>query len=492
MATVEAAAHTIRKAVLVNELRRLLGDQRVLHEPDDLLLYAYDGSEDRALPDVVVFPDTTAHVQETVRLANRHGVPIIGRGAGTGLAGGAVPLCGGIVVSTSRMNRVLEVDCRNRRAVVEAGAATADISARAERFGFHYAPDPSSAKACTIGGNIATNAGGVHTLLYGVTTNHVLGVEFVTLDGEVVTAGGAALDLPGYDLTGLLCGSEGTLGIVTKAVVRLVHNPASLRTMLAVFDELSDCSSTVSGIIAAGILPGAMEIMDQLSLTAASKFAPTANLPTDAAAILLVEVEGVAAELDHLESAIRDLFQANHAREIRVAATAEERDALWIGRKAAFGAMGRITHNYYVMDGTIPRAALTQVLEEIGRISAAYDVGVANVFHAGDGNLHPLLLFDNRVEGAFARVIECGAKILKLCASVGGAITGEHGIGMEKNQALPMVFSPDDLAVMRRVRDIFNPRNLFNPGKIFPDPVVPAEVNTLRHGDAPTVIPGAH
>ncbi len=483
MAVFDPPVTVTSKSALIEELVAALGDQWVLHEPDDVYLYAYDGSVERAAPDAVVFPDTTAQVQQVVRLANRYGVPVVARGAGTGLSGGAIAACGGIAVSTSRMNRILEIDYRNQRAVVEAGVVNADLSTHAHRFGFHYAPDPSSEKACTIGGNIATNAGGPHTLLYGVTTNHVLGVEFVTADGEVVHAGGAALDLPGYDLTGLFCGSEGTLGIVTTATVRLVHSPPAVRTMLASFDEVGQSSDSVSGVIAAGIVPAAMEMMDRLSLSAIAQFVPAARLPTDVAAVLLIELDGFPAELDALEASMREIFQSNRAREIRVAANAAERELLWRGRKSAFGAMGRISPDYYVQDGVIPRTTITDVLTHIERISRFFEIPIANVFHAGDGNLHPLLLFDNRDEGALARVIDCGDEVLQVCVDVGGMLSGEHGIGMEKHRAMHKVFTEADLDAMLRVRRVFNPDNRFNPGKIFPAPVSCAEINNLRRSD---------
>ena len=473
---------SVGRIALAGALRRAIGDDWVMTEPDEVAIYAYDGSVEHALPDAVVFPRDTADVQAVVRIAHELGVPIIGRGAGTGLSGGAIAACGGIVVSTSCMNRILEVDYRNQRAVVEAGVVNADLSAHTACYGFHYAPDPSSQAACTIGGNIATNAGGPHTLLHGVTTNHVLGVEFVTLDGRIVTAGGAALDHPGYDLAGLFCGSEGTLGIATKAVVRLVRTPAQVRTMLASFAEVAQSSAAVSGIIAAGIVPAAMEMMDQISLEAIAQYVPAANLPTDKAAVLLIELEGVAAELEPQEAAIRRVFAEHGAAEVRVAADARERALLWLGRKSAFGAMGRISPNYYVQDGVIPRTTITGVLAQIADVSDFFKITIANVFHAGDGNLHPLLLFDDRETGALDRVIECGTSVLKVCADAGGMLSGEHGIGMEKHHNMGLVFCDHDLERMQLLRQVFNPRNLFNPGKIFPTAVSCAEVNNLRRG----------
>ncbi len=468
-----------QRSSLLASLGSVTGPDWLLSQPDDLLLYAYDGSVDQALPDAVVFPDTTSQVQAVVQIARQHGVPVVPRGAGTGLSGGAIARCGGIVVSTSRMNRILEVDIRNRRAVVEPGVVNADLSTHTKNFGFYYAPDPSSQKACTIGGNIATNAGGPHTLLYGVTTNHVLGIEFVTMDGTLVTTSGLA-DEPGYDITGLICGSEGTLGIVTKATVQLLRSPAAVKTLLASFDSVASCSAAVSGIVAAGVVPAAVEMMDQLALEAISQFIPQANLPTDAAAVLLLDLDGVPSELEEQEASIRAVLQNTEARAIRVARDAAERDLFWLGRKHAFGAVGRISPDYYVQDGVIPRTSISPVLKEIGLISRSFDIPIANVFHAGDGNLHPLLLFDNRVAGALERVIEAGNAILKVCVDAGGMLSGEHGIGMEKQKAMPMVFSHDDLAAMQQLQAVFDPHSLFNPAKIFPAPAGCAEINNLR------------
>ena len=481
--TAVTQTQTSAPAALLPDLRRIVGNSWILSDPDDLLLYEYDGSVDRALPDAVVFPDTTAQVQGIVRAALKHGVPVVARGAGTGLSGGAIARCGGVVVATSRMNRILEVDTRNRRAVVEPGVVNADLSAHTHRFGFHYAPDPSSQYACTLGGNIATNAGGPHTLLYGVTTNHVLGIEFVTMDGRVVTTS-ALPDAPGYDLTGLFCGSEGTFGIVTQAVVQLVHTPAGVRTLLASFGSVAACSAAVSGIIAAGIIPAAVEMMDQLALEAVSAFIPRANLPVDAAAVLLLDVDGVPAELDDREAEIRDVLLANEARDIRVAQNDAERNLFWLGRKSAFGAMGRLSPDYYVQDGVIPRTTIAHVLDEIRHISRSFDLPIANVFHAGDGNLHPLLLFDNRVPGELDRVLDAGTAILQVCVDVGGMLSGEHGIGMEKQSAMPLVYGPDDLDAMRRVQQVFDPHALFNPNKILPAPTGCAEITNLRRSSS--------
>lgn len=477
---------SIGKIALAGALRCVVGDRWVMHTPDELTLYAYDGSVERGLPDAVVFPKDTAEVQSVVAIAHEFGVPVVGRGAGTGLSGGAIAACGGVMVSTARMNRILEVDYRNMQAVVEAGVVNADLSSHTVHHGFYYAPDPSSQKACTIGGNIATNAGGPHTLLHGVTSNHVLGVEFVSYDGRLVNAGGPAVDLPGYDFAGLFCGSEGTLGIATKATLRLIRSPARVRTMLASFAEVAESSASVSGIIAAGIVPAAMEMMDQISLEAIAQYVPAARLPTDAAAVLLIELEGLPEELAPQEAAIRSVFTEQNARQVRVAADVRERDLLWLGRKSAFGAMGRISRNYYVQDGVIPRTTITTVLAEIAHVSEFFKIPIANVFHAGDGNLHPLLLFDARKDGALDHVIDCGTAVLKVCADVGGMLSGEHGIGMEKHRNMGLVFSDSDLDRMKLVRGVFNPRNIFNPGKIFPTAVSCAEVNNLRRAELKT------
>lgn len=463
------ALHADDKSALVKELEAIVGPRAVLSSPYDLMLYEYDASIDRARPDVVVFPASTSEVSAIVKLANRRGVPFVARGAGTGLSGGAVPLQGGMVIAFQRMNRILSIDYTNLRAVVQPGVVNLHLSNAMTPSGFYYVPDPSSQKSCTIGGNVGENSGGPHTLIYGVTTNHVLGLEVVLPDGEVIEVGGPTLDTPGYDLTGLLVGSEGTLGIVTSITVRIVHQPEAVKTLVGIFNTLDDASNTVSGIVEGGIIPAALEMMDQIILQAVEEYIH-AGYPQDAAAVLLIEVEGLRDTVDEQVSQIVGVCQANHAREVRIAKDEQERQLLWRGRKEAFGAVGRISHEFYVQDGVVPRTRLPVVLDRVNAICSGYGLRVGNVFHAGDGNLHPLILFDSQVPGEVEKVRQAGMEILQVCAEAGGSITGEHGVGMEKSEAMPLIFSEDDLSIMLRVRETFNPRNLCNPGKIFPTP----------------------
>ena len=455
---------------IVAELAAAVGPDNVLHRAEDLLLYEYDGSVARRRPDAVVFPASTQEVVEVVNIARARGIPVVARGAGTGLAGGCIPLQGGIVLSTSRMNRIISIDYRNMIAVVEPGVVNLDLTAEVAPRGFQYVPDPSSEKASTIGGNVATNAGGPHTLAYGVTTNHVLELEVVTPQGEVVTCGGAAADAPGYDLRGVIVGSEGTLAIVTRITVRLMHSSESVRTLLAVYDSVDEATVTVSGIIAAGIIPAAMELMDQTCTRAVAKWLPSARLPTDAGAILIIEVEGLEDGIDDLAASVDSICRASGATEIRIATKGSERNSLWVARKGAFGAIGVLAPNYYVQDGVIPRTKLPEVLRAVYEIGQEYGFEMANVFHAGDGNIHPLILFDEREEGALERVMSAGKKILQACLDVGGTLTGEHGIGMEKIHQMPELFSESDLGAMLKIRDVFSSDRRFNPGKIFPGP----------------------
>jgi glycolate oxidase len=463
------AMDTREKAVLVEELGTIVGARHVLSSDYDLMLYEYDASIDRARPDVVVFPSGTAEVSAIVKLANQHNVPFVARGAGTGLSGGAVPLQGGVVIAFQRMNHILDVDYKNLRAVVQPGVVNLHLSNAMTPNGFYYVPDPSSQKSCTIGGNVGENSGGPHTLIYGVTTNHVLGLEVVLPDGEIVEVGSPTLDTPGYDLTGLLVGSEGTLGIVTSITVRIVHQAEAVKTLVGVFNTVDDASNTVSGIVEAGIIPAALEMMDQIILQAVEDYIH-AGYPQDAAAVLLIEVEGLRDTVDEQVSRVVAVCEANHARAVRIAKDEQERQLLWSGRKEAFGAVGRISHEFYVQDGVVPRTKLPYVLDRVNAICASYGLRVGNVFHAGDGNLHPLILFDSQIPGQVEKVRQAGFEILKVCADAGGSITGEHGVGMEKSDAMPLIFSDDDLAVMTRVREAFNPHNLCNPGKVFPTP----------------------
>lgn len=466
------------KVKLVHELSDLLGAHYVLHSPYDLTLYEYDASIDRGKPDIVVLPRTSQEIAEIVKLANRYHVPIVPRGAGTGLSGGALPIYGGIVIVFTRMNRILEVDYANMRAVVQPGLVNLHLSVALNPQGFYYVPDPSSQRSCTIGGNVGENAGGPHTLIYGVTTNHVLGLEIVTAEGEIVEVGGWTQDTPGYDLTGLLTGSEGTLAIVTKIITRIVHLPEAVKTMVAVFDTMDDASNTVSEIIAGGVIPAAIEMMDQMILQAVE--ADThAGYPMDAAAVLLMEAEGMQESVAEQIEQIIGICQKNQARLVRIAANEAERQLLWSGRKNAFGAVGRISPEFYVQDGVVPRTKLPYVLRRISEICAAYKLKVGNVFHAGDGNLHPLILFDSQVPGEIERVRQAGHEILQVCAEVGGTITGEHGVGVEKQEEMALIFSEVDLHVMQHIRTAWNPRQLLNPGKLFPKPGRCADVKQL-------------
>jgi glycolate oxidase len=458
-----------RKSALRRELAGIVGPAGVLSEPEELLVYESDGlTLFRALADFIVFPTATEHVAAIVRLANREGLPFVARGAGTGLSGGCLPAQGGIVISMMRMNRVLEVDYDNQIAVVEPGLVNLHLSWAVGPQGFYYAPDPSSQQACTIGGNIANNSGGPHTLKYGVTVNHVLGLEVVMPDdGSVVWLGGRTRDPLGYDLPGLFVGSEGTFGIATKIVVRILRKPQAVRTVLAVFDQIDQASAAVSAIIARGLVPAAVEMIDQLTIQAVED-AFGCGYPRDAAAALLIEVDGLRAGMDaqiaHIEAACRE----TGAREVRTAADEAERQLLWKGRKSAFGAYGRVSPAYMVMDGVIPRTKLPYVLGRVNEIVAAHGLRVGNVFHAGDGNLHPNILYDPRKPGEEARVVQAGAEIMKVCAEVGGSISGEHGIGLEKSDFMPFIFSAADLAFMQRLKSAFNPTGLCNPGKVFP------------------------
>ncbi len=456
------------RARLRAAFQAIVGPDGVLTEPDELLVYESDGlTIFRATADAVVFPRSTAEVAACVRLANAEGLPFVARGAGTGLAGGCLPAEGGVVIAVTRMARILEVDYENQLAVVEPGLVNLHLSQALAPRGFYYAPDPSSQLACTIGGNVANNSGGPHTLKYGVTTNHVLGVEVVLPDGEVVWLGGKVRDPQGYDLVGLFVGSEGTFGIVTKVVVRIVRRPPAVRTLLAVFDQLDQASQTVAAITARGLTPAAIEMIDQLTIQAVED-AFGAGYPRDAAAALLIELDGLEVGLDEEAEQVVAACRETGAREIRRAANEAERQLLWKGRKHAFGAYGRVAPAYMVMDGVIPRTRLPEILRRIERIVTTHDLRVGNVFHAGDGNLHPNILYDPRRPGEEARVLTAGAEIMRACVDVGGTISGEHGIGLEKRDFMPWIFSEADLATMAAVKGVFNPTGRCNPGKIFP------------------------
>ena len=467
-----------KKAEVVRELEDAIGARYVLCTPYDLMLYEYDASIDRCTPDVVVLPSSTEEVAAIVKIAARHHIPVVPRGAGTGLSGGAIPIYGGIVIAFARMNRILEVDYANLRAVVQPGLVNLHLSNALNPQGFYYVPDPSSQRSCTIGGNVGENAGGPHTLIYGVTTNHVLGLEIVTPEGNIVQVGGWTPDSPGYDLVGLLIGSEGTLCIVTKIIVRIVHLAEAVKTMVGVFDTMDDASNTVSEIIASGVIPAAIEMMDQMILQAVE--ADThAGYPMDAAAVLLIEVEGMKESVEEQTATIVATCNKHHARAVKIAANETERQLFWAGRKNAFGAVGRISPEFYVQDGVVPRTRLPYVLRRVGEICASYGLRVSNVFHAGDGNLHPLILFDSLVPGEVERVRKAGHEILALCAEVGGTITGEHGVGIEKQEEMALIFGEVDLCIMQQVREAWNPEQLFNPGKLFPMPGRCADMKQL-------------
>ncbi len=448
-------------------IRELLGPRGYLDQPEDLTLYEYDGSVDKARPELVVFPQTAEDVAAIVQISNQFGIPIVGRGAGTGLSGGAIPRAGGIVISFARMNRVLRIELENERAVLEPGVVNLEITQAVERQGYFYAPDPSSQKACTIGGNVAENAGGPHTLAYGVTTNHVMGVQAVLPDGTTMETGGVAPDLPGYDLTGLLTGSEGTMALVTKITVRLMRQPEVVKTILAIYDTPGDCADSVAEITARAITPAAIEMLDGVMLRMVEE-ATHAGYPMDAAAVLLIELEGLREAVEEQVLQIEQSCIGCRAREVRIARSAAERELLWKGRKNAFGAVGRVSPTYYVQDGVVPRTKIAPTLHFIGETARKYGLTISNIFHAGDGNMHPIILFDARKPGDLDKARAAGAEILEHCLSVGGSITGEHGVGMEKNEMMDRQFKPDTLDMMRAFKRLFDPEGRLNPGKMLP------------------------
>ena len=453
---------------LVAELRTLFSADGVLTAHSEMLVYECDGfTIEKNCPDVVVFPRSTAHVQQVVRLANQYDVPLLPRGAGTSLAGGCLPVGGGIMLVLTRMKRILEINVRDRFAVVEPGVVNAWLTQALKGSGFHYAPDPSSQGACTIGGNVATNSGGPHTLKYGVTVNHVLGVEVVLADGTVVELGGPVEDSPGLDLTGVLVGSEGTLAIVTKVWVRLTRDPQGVRTMLGVFESVDDATNAISDIIGAGIIPAALEMMDQGILVAVEE-AFHFGFPLDAQAILLIEVDGLEAGLDAAARSDRRIVPGPSGPRSSPGCQRQGAAAVMEGRKQAFGAVGRLSPSYCTQDGVVPRTKLPHILRRITEIAARHQLRVVNVFHAGDGNIHPILLFDERDQGQTRRVLLASGEILDECIACGGSVTGEHGIGVEKLAFMPKLFSADDLDVMNRLRLAFNPTGRLSPGKMLP------------------------
>ncbi len=452
---------------LVRDLQEALGAEAVLYEPEDLLPYEYDASIDRHTPDAVVLPRTTAEVAAASRIAEEHGVPVVPRGSGTGFAGGAISVLGGVLIVLTRMNAIREIDPANRIAVVEPGVINLDLQAQLAPHGLLYAPDPSSQRICTIGGNVGTNSGGPHTLAHGSTVNHILELEVVLPGGRVTQLGSRQLDAPGIDLRGLFVGSEGTLGIVTAVTVRLVRTNEAIRTMLAIFDTVDDASNAVSEVIRRRVVPMAMEMLDQETIKVVEPRV-NAGYPLDAGAVLLIEVEGLAEAVAHDAEIVIDACRSQGAREVRTAEEEAEREALWEGRKSAIGALGISAPALYLLDGVVPRTRLPEVLGQVLALSDEYGFKCANMFHAGDGNLHPTVLFDPQEEGATDRVLDLGGKIMRLCVDAGGSITGEHGIGTEKREYMSWVFSEEDLEAMGRVRLAFDPDGRFNPCKILP------------------------
>ncbi len=459
----------------VDRLRQIVGSGNVVYHPDDLLVFEYDGSIDRGMPNAVAFPLNTHEVSRLMALTWEAGVPVVGRGSGTGLSGGAISHPDGIQIAFTRMNRILEVNVENRHAVVEPGVINLDLDTHVRRFGMRYAPDPSSQRACSLGGNVAENAGGPHCLAYGTTTNHVLGMEVVLEDGSVVSLGSMARETPGYDLRGVFTGSEGTFGIATRIMVRLLPVPEAVRTYLGIFPDVESACTAVSAVIGHGIVPAALEMIDALSIQAVQNVSD-AGYPDDAGAVLLIELEGLTEEVDEIGLEVEAALWDTGASQVRKTgsqsdpeAEAAEREQLWKGRKGALGALGSLAPNYYLVDGVVPRTQLARVLQQVAEVGRRHGVPIANVFHAGDGNLHPCLLFDERQPGALEKITVAGAEVLEVCVAAGGTLTGEHGVGLEKKDQMPLVYTEQDMAAMRRVRDAFAPRNNINPGKIFPD-----------------------
>ncbi len=466
----------MQKQEFLEQLKGIVGRENLFTHPEDLLVYEYDGSVDRAMPEAVVLPSSTEQVSRVLALAHQEGVPVAGRGSGTGLSGGAIAPPGGIQIVFTRMNHILAVDPENLTATVEPGVINLDLDTQARKLGLRYAPDPSSQKACSLGGNIAENAGGPHCLAYGTTTNHVVSMEVVLEDGSIVQLGGPAREVPGYDLRGVFVGSEGTFGMATKITVRLLPLPEMVKTFLGIFPDIESACSAVSAIIGRGIVPAALEMIDSTTIRAVQSVID-AGYPNDAGAVLLVELEGLTEEVEESSEEVQASLWETGAADVRVAEESTEREKLWVGRKSAFGAFGAIAPNYYLVDGVVPRTRLADVLRLVGEVSRKYGITIANVFHAGDGNLHPCMLFDEREPGILTKAMQAAAELMEYCAEVGGTLSGEHGIGLEKKEFMPLVFTDDDMAAMRQVRDAFAPENRLNPGKIFPDGTPPGIVS---------------
>lgn len=467
-ATSPSASSKLITHAFKQRLKSIVGTERLLDAPDELVVYECDGYVvEKNSPDIVVFPVNSDEVVRIVRECNQFGVPFVARGAGTSLAGGCLPVGGGVMIALAKMNRILEINQRDRYAVVEPGCVNVRLTRALAGSGFHYAPDPSSQGACTIGGNVATNSGGPHTLKYGVTVNHVLGVEFVSSDGQLIQFGGPCGRGNEFDLTGLFVGSEGTFGVVTKVWVRITRDPAACRTMLGIFNTVSDATQAISSIIGAGIIPAALEMMDQ-GIIGALEEAFSFGFPLDAGAVLIIEVDGLDCVVEDEAVTIIDLCMQAGAREVKRSKTEEERLMLWKCRKQAFGAIGRLAPSCCTQDGVVPRTRLPEILEFITETGRRHNIRIVNVFHAGDGNIHPILLFDERDKDQIHRVIEASEEILNRCIDLGGSVTGEHGIGVEKISLMKRLFTETDLEVMTDIRKVFNPRGLCSPGKMLP------------------------
>lgn len=456
---------------IIKAFETVVGKNGVVQRREELITYECDGlTSYRQRPALVLLPRTTEQIAQIVKICNQYSLPFIARGSGTGLSGGALPSENSVLIVTSLMRQILSIDLDNQRIVVQPGVINSWVTQTVSGAGFYYAPDPSSQIICSIGGNVAENSGGVHCLKYGVTTNHVLGLKIVTPTGEILDLGGQIPETPGYDLTGVFVGSEGTLGIATEITLKILKSAESICVLLADFTSIEAAGATVSDIISAGIIPGGMEMMDNISINAVEDVVATNCYPRDATAILLVEIDGLDVEVQVNKQRVIEICRQNGARNVTSASDPETRLKLWKGRKAAFAAAGHLSPDYYVQDGVIPRTQLPYVLQEIEALSEKYGYKIANVFHAGDGNLHPLILYDNSIPGALEKVEEVGGEILKLCVKVGGSISGEHGIGADKKCYMPDMFTPTDLETMQWVRQVFNPQGLANPGKIFPTP----------------------
>jgi len=460
----------MERARLVRELQAIVGKGNVLHDRASLAVYEYDASLFRGRPDVVAFASTTEQVSQIVKLANREGIPFVARGAGTNLSGGTAPTRGGIIIDLCRMRRILDIDLENQTALVEPGVYNLALQNALAPLGYYYAPDPASQKVSTLGGNVGENSGGPHCLKYGVTSNHVLGAEVVLPDGDVVWFGGSAQDPPGPDLIGLLVGSEGTIGIATKILLRIMRLPEHVVTILAIFNSLEEAGQAVSDIIAHGMIPATLEIMDNLVIRAVEA-SVKAGYPEDAEAVLIIELDGLADGMDEQAEKIEEICKSNNALSLRRAKDSAERAELWAGRRGAFGAVARLRPSYLVCDGTVPRTKLPDALREVKRVSEKYGLPIGNVFHAGDGNLHPLILFDGRNPEELERVHKAGTEILEAVARLGGTISGEHGIGTEKLKEMRLIFTEDELEMMRRIKRALDPMDLCNPGKLVPPPI---------------------